>query len=61
MRPHSMDLQEPEVVALDARKGMRKQIAERFGVSDRRIRELPQRRQRVRWFRSRATRVARGP
>ncbi len=44
MKPYSMDLREREVAACDAREGTREQIAERFGVSDRWIRKLLQRR-----------------
>ncbi len=44
MKPYSMDLRERVVAACDAREGTREQIAERFGVSDRWIRKLLQRR-----------------
>ena len=44
MKPYSMDLRERVVAACDAREGTREQIAERFGVSDRWIRKLVQRR-----------------
>ncbi len=44
MKPYSMDLRERVVSACDAREGTREQIAERFGVSDRWIRKLLQRR-----------------
>ncbi len=44
MKPYSMDLREQVVAACDAREGTREQIAERFGVSDRWIRKLLQRR-----------------
>ncbi len=44
MKPYSMDLRERVVAACDAREGTREQIAERFGVSDRWIRQLLQRR-----------------
>jgi len=44
MKPYSMDLRERVVAACDAREGTREQIAERFGVTDRWIRKLLQRR-----------------
>ncbi len=44
MKPYSMDLRERVVAACDAREGTREQIADRFGVSDRWIRKLLQRR-----------------
>ena len=44
MKPYSMDLRQRVVAACDAREGTREQIAERFGVSDRWIRKLLQRR-----------------
>ncbi len=44
MKPYSMHLRERVVDACDAREGTREQIAERFGVSDRWIRKLLQRR-----------------
>lgn len=44
MRPYSMDLRERAVSACDAREGTRVQIAKRFGVSERWIRKLLQRR-----------------
>ena len=44
MKPYSMDLREWVVAACDAREGTREQIAKRFGVSDRWIRKLLQRR-----------------
>lgn len=44
MKPYSMDLRERVVAACDARVGTQEQIAERFGVSDRWIRKLLQRR-----------------
>ena len=44
MKPYSMDLQERVVAACDAREGTREQIADRFGVTDRWIRKLLQRR-----------------
>ncbi len=44
MKPYSMDLRERVVAACDAREGTREQIANRFGVSDRWIRKLLQRR-----------------
>ena len=44
MKPYSMDLRVRVVAACDAREGTRQQIAERFGVSDRWIRQLLQRR-----------------
>jgi transposase len=44
MKPYSMDLRERVVAACDAREGTREQIAKRFGVSDRWIRKLLQRR-----------------
>ena len=44
MKPYSMDLRVRVVAACDAREGTREQIAERFGVSDRWIRQLLQRR-----------------
>ncbi len=44
MKPYSMDLRERVVAACDAREGTREQIAKRFGVGDRWIRKLLQRR-----------------
>jgi transposase len=44
MKPYSMDLRERVVAACDAREGTREQIAERFGVRDRWLRKLLQRR-----------------
>ena len=44
MKPYSMDLRERVIAACDAREGTHQQIAERFGVTDRWIRKLLQRR-----------------
>ena len=44
MKPYSMDLRERVVTACDAREGTHAQIAKRFGVGDRWIRKLLQRR-----------------
>lgn len=44
MKPYSMDLRERVVAGCDAREGTRGQIAKRFGVSERWMRRLLQRR-----------------
>jgi len=44
MKPYSMDLRTRVVAACDAREGTHQQIAKRFGVGDRWIRKLLQRR-----------------
>ena len=44
MKPYSMDLRERVVAACDAREGSRQQVAKRFGVSERWIRRLLERR-----------------
>jgi transposase len=44
MKPYSMDLRVRVVAACDAREGTRQQIAKRFGVSERWVRRLLQRR-----------------